>query len=125
MSKTWKAVEREIAAIVGGTRNPVSGRQRGDKADIEHDWLSLEVKHRKSLPDWLHDAIDQAVQSMKGHQLPAVIPPPKEPEVFRELCSYQTGRFSRLVRESRSRLNLSPELITGDVSPLKRGQRRN
>jgi hypothetical protein len=70
---TWKNVERKIADILGGERVPVSGRQRGSAPDIEHEWLSLEVKHRKTLPAWLHDAMDQAVKSDKGNQLPMVV----------------------------------------------------
>ncbi len=73
MDKTWKRAEREIADILGGQRNPVSGRQRGDKADIQHTFLSPEVKHRKKLPDWLLDALSQAEASKRGTQLPIVI----------------------------------------------------
>lgn len=71
--KPWKACERRVASYIGGTRNPVSGRQRGDKADIEHNWLSPEVKYRARLPEWLHDAMDQAVKSAKPRQMPCVI----------------------------------------------------
>jgi hypothetical protein len=71
--KTWKAVERRIAGLLGGERVPVSGRQRGESPDIAHIWLSLEVKHRKKFPDWLHDAMDQAVKSKKDYQLPTVV----------------------------------------------------
>lgn len=60
---TWKQTERRIAKLVGGERVPITGRQRGDAPDIKHDWLSLEVKHRKKLPEWLHDAMDQAIKS--------------------------------------------------------------
>ena len=59
----WKAVERAIATYFGGERVPITGRQRGDAPDIEHPWISFEVKHRKKLPDWLHDAMDQAEAS--------------------------------------------------------------
>lgn len=71
--KTWKACERAIASLLGGERNPVSGRQRGDKADIRHEWLSPEVKHRDKLPAWLFDALAQAEASKRGDQLPIVI----------------------------------------------------
>lgn len=60
---TWKQVERRIAQMLGGERVPVTGRQRGSAPDIDHEWLSLEVKHRKSLPQWVDDALDQAVAS--------------------------------------------------------------
>lgn len=70
---TWKAVERQIATILGGERVPITGRIRGSAPDIAHEWLSIEVKHRKKLPDWLKDAMDQAQQSNPGGQLPVVI----------------------------------------------------
>ncbi len=70
---TWKATERRIAAAIGGTRVPVSGRGRGDQPDIEHDRLSVEVKHRKQLPGWLHDAMDQARAAAAPGQIPVAI----------------------------------------------------
>lgn len=70
---TWKTVERKIAALLGGERVPVTGRQRGSAPDIKHDWLSPEVKHRKELPFWLHDAMAQAEASKDGEQLPIVV----------------------------------------------------
>jgi truncated hemoglobin YjbI len=70
---TWKSVERRIAALLGGVRVPVSGRQRGDSPDIAHDVFSIEVKHRETWPDWLHDAMNQAEESQKDGQIPLVI----------------------------------------------------
>lgn len=55
----WKHAEREIAARLGGVRVPINGR--GDAPDVDHDWLAIEVKHRKSaIPKWLQDAHHQA-----------------------------------------------------------------
>ena len=71
--KLWKATERAVAAILGGVRIPITGRQRGDAPDILHPWLSPEVKHRERLPLWLHDAMAQAVASANSDQLPVVI----------------------------------------------------
>ena len=71
--KAWKVTERKIAAMIGGERIPITGRIRGDVPDIEHSWLSPEIKHRKEIPKWLHDAYDQANQSAKPDQLPVVI----------------------------------------------------
>lgn len=67
--KSWKRAEREVARRLGGRRIPVSGRQRGDAPDIEHLTLSIEVKHRESLPAWLLDAMDQARASCRDEQL--------------------------------------------------------
>ena len=52
---------------------PITGRQRGDTPDVAHPWLSVEVKHRKSLPVWLLDAMDQARAAARSDQLPCAI----------------------------------------------------
>ena len=51
----------------------MSGRQRGDAPDIEHNWLSVEVKYKQKFPDWLHDAMAQAEASQRPRQTPCVI----------------------------------------------------
>src|SRR5690606_6113413 len=60
-----KQAERSIASRLGGTRVPVTGRQRGDAPDIEHPTLSIEVKavgkgKRPLITERLKDALDQA-----------------------------------------------------------------
>lgn len=55
---TWKQHERRIAKRLGGERVAVADR-RSD-ADVLHPILSVECKHRKKLPQWLHDAVAQA-----------------------------------------------------------------
>lgn len=70
---TWKATERAIAARLGGRRVPITGRARGDAPDVEHPTLSIEVKHRASLPEWLVDAMRQARAAAKPGQTPVVI----------------------------------------------------
>jgi hypothetical protein len=53
---------------------PVTGRGRGSAPDIAHPLYSIEVKHRESLPQWLFDAMAQAIASMKSEeQLPIVV----------------------------------------------------
>ncbi len=69
----WKRTERAIAARLGGQRVPVSGRQRGDAPDIDHDRLAIEVKHRKSVPAWLTEAMAQATASARNGQMPVAI----------------------------------------------------
>ena len=72
--KAWKACERRVAKYIGGERVPITGRQRGDAPDIKHAWLSVEVKYRKKMPEWIKDAYSQAVASKKGpHSMPVVI----------------------------------------------------
>src|SRR5687767_4529305 len=71
--KDWKQAERRIANILGGRRILVSGRARGDRPDIEHDTLSVEVKSRKSLPAWLENAMQQAKAASKNGELPVAV----------------------------------------------------
>ncbi len=53
MSKTWKAVERRVAALFGSTRNPLSGRNGKQTAsDSLHPRLFVETKHRKKQSLW-------------------------------------------------------------------------
>ncbi len=73
MSARWKEVERAVAAKLGGQRVPITGRQRGDVPDVQHPWLSIEVKHRQLLPAWLHNAMSQAVAAARAGQLPVVV----------------------------------------------------
>lgn len=69
----WKAVERAIAALLGGVRVPVTGRGRGSAPDIAHPCLALEVKHRRSIPAWIHDAVAQARAANDGTKANVVI----------------------------------------------------
>ena len=47
-TKTWKQRERDVAAYFGGRRTPLSGMNSGHtSADIIHDKLFVEHKHRK------------------------------------------------------------------------------
>ena len=71
--QTWKATERAIASRLGGQRVPVSGRARGDAPDIAHLRLSIEVKHRNTLPVWLRDAMRQAEACAGAGQIPVAI----------------------------------------------------
>jgi hypothetical protein len=72
--RDWKACERRVAAILGGRRVPVSGRQRGYAPDIEHPSLAIEVKSRAAYPAWLEDAMRQAEASARYSDNPERIP---------------------------------------------------
>lgn len=73
-NSTWKHVERQIAKELNGERVPITGRTRGATPDIKHDKYSIEVKHKKELPAWIKDAMDQAEQAnVSGDKLPIVI----------------------------------------------------
>ncbi len=71
--KAWKATERQIAAALGGERVPITGRQRGSAPDVRHDWLAIEVKHRRRIPAWLLEAMAQARASAGASQLPIAV----------------------------------------------------
>jgi|TARA_B100000749_G_C18258033_1_gene395161 hypothetical protein len=66
---TWKHCEREVARLLGGERTGCNGESR---RDVEHPRWSIEVKHRKTLPQWLHDAMEQAVIEAE-HRKPMVV----------------------------------------------------
>lgn len=66
----WKRHEREIAAILGGVRLPNNGH---GQPDIITDELAVQVKTRKTLPSWLHDAIDQAARDADEDHMPVVV----------------------------------------------------
>jgi hypothetical protein len=66
--KTFKGVERAIAKRLNGDR---IGQYGG--ADVQTDWLSVEVKSRKTLPQWIRDAIAQSKRNAGISQLPIVI----------------------------------------------------
>lgn len=67
----WKTHERRTAKTLGGVRTGPTGRNTND---VEHGWLAVECKHRKSLPDWLMGAMRQAkANSNKGEKLPVVV----------------------------------------------------
>jgi hypothetical protein len=73
--KRWKSVERKVAAKLGGERIPITGRQRGSAPDCTSAGgnLSIEVKDRKKIPEWLKDAMSQAIASQRDGQIPIVV----------------------------------------------------
>ncbi len=86
----WKRVERAIARRLGGQRVPVSGR--AGQPDVDHPYLSVEVKSRKQLPRWLHAAVRQAVRSARG-RVPVVVlhewrQPHNDDIVLLRLCDF-------------------------------------
>ena len=66
---TWKHCERMIAKLLGGERTGCNGESR---RDVEHPHWSVEVKHRKKLPDWIHSAMVQAEVEADG-RVPIVV----------------------------------------------------
>ena len=91
--KLWKAWERKIAKYIGGERVPITGRQRGDAPDIKHNWLSVEVKTRKKLPNWLFEARAQAEASARANQMPIQFYAEKGMEVGEVFCVVRLSDF--------------------------------
>jgi hypothetical protein len=58
--KSWKADERMIARRLHGERVPVTGRVRGFAPDVNHSWMALEVKSRKSMLKIINEMMLQA-----------------------------------------------------------------
>jgi len=69
----WKETERQVARRLGGQRVPITGRQRGDAPDVEHPLWSVEVKHRRVIPSWLHNAMAQAIAAVRDNQVAIVV----------------------------------------------------
>jgi hypothetical protein len=66
----WKRRERQTARLMGAERIPNSGH---GQADIVTGRYSIEHKSRAGLPDWLTDALDQAVRNAVAGTTPVVI----------------------------------------------------
>lgn len=60
--KTWKQVERRVAKMHGTTRTGPTGIKGPDAVT---DWLAIQVKHRKVLPQWMGDAL-RTIRSQAG-----------------------------------------------------------
>lgn len=70
MSKTWKHAERHVAADFGTTRTGPLGTNMPDAITGE---LSIEVKTRKTLPAWLHEAMRQSERNAITGTTPVVV----------------------------------------------------
>lgn len=66
--RSFKSTERAMARRLGGKRTGHLGGQ-----DVDGGWLSVECKHRATLPAWLTDALAQARRHAGPDQLPIVI----------------------------------------------------
>jgi hypothetical protein len=62
----WKAHERMIAKLLGGQRQPITGRP---SADVLTSQLAVEVKLRSRLPLWLERGLAQAEAGAKERGL--------------------------------------------------------
>ena len=68
---SWKDTERELARRLNGHR---VGNTGSATPDVVTDWLAVEVKTRKALPDWLWQGMAQAVRNNDGDgRLPVLL----------------------------------------------------
>lgn len=58
---SWKEHERATSKALGGKGR--TGPQGRSIEDVVHEWLTIECKYRKRLPNWLKDAVQQAVDA--------------------------------------------------------------
>ena len=93
----WKRTETAIAKILDGQRVPVSGRGRGDQPDIAHPRLSLEVKHRRTLPAWLLDAMAQAMAASRDGRIPVAVLHPHGGRHDGDLCVMRLSDLADLL----------------------------
>lgn len=68
--KHWKRHEHEMARLLGGVRLPNNGE---GQPDVVAGNLAIQVKTRRTAPQWLLDALDQAATDADSDQLPAVV----------------------------------------------------
>lgn len=68
----WKRTERAVAKALGGKRTSKMGLG-ANAPDVETDAWSIEVKHRDQLPQWLTEALAQAVRNASDGKLPLVV----------------------------------------------------
>jgi len=68
----WKRHERQVAALLGkgSKRIPNSGY---GQPDVSHDLFGVEVKHRKSFPSWLQEAVAQARTNCPSTKVPLTV----------------------------------------------------
>jgi hypothetical protein len=67
---TWKEHERRTARVLGGRRVGPAGVEAADVVVGEDPpWLVVECKHRKRLPQWLKNALEQAQNAAGAGQL--------------------------------------------------------
>jgi len=86
-NRRGKEHERATAKALGGKRIGPTGRAT---ADVEHPLWAIECKERATVPQWLKDAMAQAVAAARPEQVPLV--------VLHELATRYSGDFVILRR---------------------------
>ena len=98
---TWKHCERMIAKLLGGERTGCNGESRRDG---EQPRWSIEVKHRKSLPEWLHSAMNQAILDAE-HRVPLVVLHEKQMKYEDSYILLKLKDFKEIADEQQERVS--------------------
>lgn len=97
--KSWKATERAVARLLGGERVPINGRIRGSAPDVEHAALSLEVKHKRTIPAWIEDALAQAESSSTDGKLAVAVLHGNGARYGKSLCVIRLEDLAELLQK--------------------------
>ena len=71
---------------------------------MEHPVYSIEVKHRKSLPEWLHSAMDQAIIEAE-HRVPMVVLHEKQMKYENSYVILRLKDFKEITDEQQERVS--------------------
>jgi len=95
--KTWKRIEREVAKRLNGVRLPCDGTPRPDVIQLAGGFVLAEVKHRRRLPRWLHDALIQVEVHAEADQLAVAVLHEKYQTIDDSLVLMRLDDFARWV----------------------------
>ena len=90
-----------VAKLLGGVRTGNNGESR---RDVEHPHWSIEVKHRKSLPEWLHSAMKQAIIEAE-HRVPMVVLHEKQMKYEDSYVILRLKDFKEIANEQQERVS--------------------
>lgn len=94
---TWKSLERKVAKLLGGHRNPLSGgASRHTRGDVIHPTLYVECKLRKRMATWSLFRDTEVLAKLEG-KTPIVIL--KEKGKKGELAVLRLTDFVELTKE--------------------------
>ena len=66
----WKDTEREVARRLGGHRLGATGKAT---EDVATEAFAVEGKFRKTIPEWIKDAMSQAVGAARDGRTPICV----------------------------------------------------
>jgi len=88
---TWKNIERAICRRFGGERSGPTGKMGPDC--IKTAPFALQIKHRKSVPQWLTDAYVQSMRDAPNGTLPVLVLHPEGWSIDESLVIISLSEF--------------------------------